>query len=76
MLELKNCNVFLDEDSLGELGAMLDADKHHSILLVTGSASYEASGARLLLAPLLEGREVTRVFDFQTNPQKSDLCRI
>ncbi|MFK7911772.1 MAG: phosphonoacetaldehyde reductase [Akkermansiaceae bacterium] len=76
MVESVNSGVFFGESSLDELGCRLDAGEHHSILLVTGRSSYETSGASRLLAPALNGRQVTRVFDFQTNPQKSDLLRV
>ncbi len=76
MPEIDDPCVFFGESSLSELGAMLDAGGHRSVLLVTGRASYEASAVSRLLAPVLAGREVTRVSDFETNPKKDDVVRI
>ena len=54
----------------------MDTAGHQSVLLVTGHGSYQKSGAEHLLRPLLAGRHVTRVVDFETNPKKEDLLRI
>ena len=54
----------------------MDTAGHQSVLLVTGQGSYQKSGAERLLRPLLEGRNVTHVDDFETNPKKEDLLRI
>lgn len=55
---------------------MLDDAVHDSVLLVTGKNSYHESGAECLLKPVLDGRKVHRVDDFENNPKKDDLVRI
>lgn len=68
--------TFYGEHSLSELMASLDAGQHQSVLLVTGRGSYNTCGAADWLAPVLDGREVRHVHDFETNPKKDDILRI
>ena len=68
--------VFYGKNGLVELARKLGRENHQSVLLVSGKDSYKKSGAEHLLKPILEGRQVTRVCNFENNPQKSDLQRI
>ncbi len=68
--------LYYGENSLSKMTSLLEAGKHQSVLLVTGGASYELCGAGELLLPVLEGRQVKRVHDFETHPKKEDLLRI
>ena len=64
------------EESIHLLTAALDKGNHQRVLLVTGQNSFAASGMEEILAPCLEGREVIRIKDFQTNPAKADVLRL
>lgn len=68
--------TFYGEHSLSELTSFLDAGRHQSVLLVTGRSSYRVCGVAEMLAPVLDGREVRHVDDFETNPKKEDILRI
>lgn len=59
---------------VAELGGRLPT--RGRILLVTGGASYEASGAAKVVEPALDGREVTRVNGVGPNPSVEALTRI
>lgn len=63
-------------NNLSGLDKMLDDGEHRSVLLVTGGASFERCGAARLLDPMLAGRKVRRICQFQTDPQREDLERI
>ena len=65
----------LGPDALDELPAVLRRYGASRPLLVTGGASFEASGAAALLAPILESLEVTRFHDFDPNPELEDALR-
>lgn len=45
------------------------------VLLVTGRASFESSGAERAISPYLSGLHVTRFSDFEVNPQFEDAIR-
>jgi len=64
------------DDSWKKIGAFLDELEAKRILLVTGRSAYQLSGAGEALAPHLEGRSVTRVSDFETNPKAEDISRL
>ena len=55
------------------LGWLLDKYEAKRVFLVTGGASYEASGAQAALAPYLEGRDVVRFSEFTPNPAADDV---
>ena len=76
MLLASDKRSYFGEESLSLLTQALDKGAHQKVLLITGKDSYAASGAEQMLVPCLEGREVTRISDFQTNPAKADVLRI
>jgi len=51
----------------------LVASYNGTIFLVRGRKSYDACGAKDLLLPAFEGKQVEEFFDFQTNPQYEDI---
>jgi alcohol dehydrogenase class IV len=61
--------------SVGELGGILDGIGARRVFLVTGRASFEASGARAAVEPGLVGREVVRFAEFAPNPTSDDVQR-
>ena len=60
--------------TIGSAGQVLDELSARRVFLVTGRASFAASGAEEKLSAALAGREVARFRDFAPNPQFGDAC--
>lgn len=58
-----------------EIRELIDTHAPQRILLVTGRASYTASGAEEALTPVLDGYTVSRFSEFQVNPRIEDVER-
>ena len=61
--------------SISKLVKILEIEKAKRIFLVTGRDSYISSGAEEAINELLQGIEVKRFFDFETNPKLEDIER-
>lgn len=61
--------------AVDQLGRHLERLAADSVLLVTGRASYDASGAAEKLRPMLAGRSVVRFCQFSPNPRIEDVRR-
>ena len=57
---------------ISKLSQFSDLYKNKNILLVTGKASFSASGATTTLNAQLIGEKVTRYSDFSVNPKIND----
>lgn len=66
----------IGNDGWGTVGEYLDEIGAGSVLLVTGRTMFANSGAEEALRPILEGRRVRRVFEFEVNPKAGDVDRI
>lgn len=67
--------VVLEPGAIRFAAGMLDDLGAERVLLVTGTTSFERSGARAGLEPALRGREVLHFDDFHPNPRLSDVRR-
>ena len=67
--------ILIAEGATARLAEALDALDAGRLLLVTGRASFEASGAAAAIAPALAGRAVTRFSDFAVNPRSEDVAQ-
>jgi alcohol dehydrogenase class IV len=61
--------------AIRDLQGILTTLSPSRIFLVTGRSSYDVSGARSLLEPMLAGYEHTRFCDFSANPEIGDIER-
>ena len=68
--------VFFGNNGWNEISSYLDTHGINSILLVTGRDMFSDSGAKEKLTPIFEGKNVTRVSDFETNPKVEDIQSI
>ena len=64
---------YIGFESLKQLGSVLNEFSAKRVFLVTGKDSYFSSGAKKHLADFLAGCEVTRFFDFSSNPKAKDV---
>ncbi len=64
---------YIGFESLKQLGLILSELSSKRIFLVTGKDSYFSSGAEKYLADFLADCEVTRFFDFSSNPKAEDV---
>lgn len=67
--------VVYDEGAIRRLPSLLDRLGHHRVLLVTGKASFEASGAAAMMPDLEQSFAVERWSDFSANTDSADLAR-
>lgn len=66
---------YLGFGALAQLGGVLKRLAPRKVFLVTGRASYEASGARAAIEPVLGRIPFVRFFDFEKNPRLEDVER-
>jgi len=66
-------SVYLGENKIQELLTLLNQYSARNIFLVTGKNSYQSSGVKDILENLLKGFKVTRFFDFENNPEITDV---
>ena len=66
---------YVGVNSVQNLEGVLSRHNPNSIFLVTGGASYELSGAKSAVEPLLSGFRITRFSDFEVNPKLTDIER-
>jgi len=66
-------SVYLGENKIQELLTLLNQYSARNIFLVTGKNSYQSSGVKDILKNLLKGFKVTRFFDFENNPEITDV---
>ncbi|HOW96847.1 MAG TPA: phosphonoacetaldehyde reductase [Kiritimatiellia bacterium] len=66
---------YLGAGSVACLGEVLQRHAPRRVFLVTGRASYEASGARAAIEPLLGATPFVRFHDFESNPRLEDVER-
>ncbi len=59
--------------SVEQLGTILSDQDHKNILLVTGSHSYEQSGANTMLEPLFRKHNVARFKSVRSNPKLDEI---
>ena len=64
---------FIGEGSISNLGEILSDKKPKNIFLVTGKTSYEKSGAKKTLGPILKDYNSSHFFDFDVNPKIEDV---
>lgn len=67
--------TFFGSGAAAVLEGLLRRLEAHRVFLVTGNASYVASGAEAALSSALCGRTVVRFHDFRANPQLPDVRR-
>ena len=66
---------FLGAGSIARLGGVLERHAPGRVFLVTGHDSYEASGARAAIEPILGATPFVRFHDFERNPCLEDVRR-
>lgn len=66
---------YFGRGSLSRLGGILQSLGARKVFLVRNGASYELSGARQTLQPILAPYTVTEFYDFETNPKLDDAMR-
>lgn len=59
--------------SINKLNNILEQERPKKIFLVTSKSSYEKSGAKEAIDPILNGYHITHFYDFETNPKLSDV---
>ena len=63
----------IGKGTIAKLKEILSERKLNNIFLVTGKSSYEKSGAKDAIEPILSDYKVTHFYDFEVNPKVKDI---
>ena len=69
-------NEFFGVGAINNIEKIVEKDNFENLLVVTGRKSYETSGLKKFLSPLLKNKEHTIINDFEVNPKYEDIKRI
>jgi alcohol dehydrogenase len=64
---------YFGSGAIENLKEQLSSLKPNKVLLITGNNSYQSSGAREAIEPLLSGTHYERFYEFKTNPNVEDI---
>ena len=67
--------IIFGDDKIDKLRKVIESINPKKILLLTGKSSYESSGSKNLIDPVIKKYDVFRFYKFSINPKYNDVLK-